>query len=969
MEDKSIKILALEDSPWDMELIQKQLVDAGFNLNLTHVLNKKEYIRALEKENFEIILSDFKLPGFDAFAALELRNKICPQIPFICVSGSIGEETAIELLKQGAVDYVLKDRPERLPIAISRALEEARRAADQKKAEQDLLTSEKKHRILFETMSPGVVYQDATGKIISANPGAEKILGITFDQMRGKTTMDPRWKMITEDGEPVHGSDHPAMIALKTGKKVGPVTRGVFIPEQEKYVWLSITAIPLFRKGEKTPYQAYATFDDITKQKLSEEALFKSNRSLESFLKISQTINATMDPDQVLQMVVDNATEVMGLNSGAIYQLEDETLRLMATTPPLPENFPEQLRLANLHEHPHVKKAIATGKPVIMADTLKAKLTPAEAEIVKLRNLRSNLYLPIKTKNHTMGVLILTSMETIHEFGREEIKHIQGFANQAAHIIENARNYKDIQSYAMALENEIAERKMVEEALKSSELRFRNILQNVKTVAVQGYTMDGTVIYWNKASAEFYGYSEKEAIGKNLLELIIPAERQELVKSEIETMKKTGIPIPASEITLKRKDGSPITVYSSHSYVKVPGKDAEFFCIDTDLTEHKKAEQTRRELEVARKTAKFKQNFMAKMSHEIRTPLTGVLGMIDILEQTNLDEIQKDYLNTIKNSGENLKEIINQVLEYSKIEAGKISINPSVFKYRSLPENARQLYINCMQAGVGFHVNHDPEIPQFICADNSRLSQVLNNLVSNAVKFTSQGSVTIRSQLLSIQPDNGKLMIKIEVVDTGKGIPADLKEKLFNPFVQGKDGDSKEYEGTGLGLSICKELVKLMGGDIGVISEPGAGSTFWFSFSATVVKEEPPKEKESIVPKKQKKLRVLVTEDTIVIQKIVSLMLESLGHEVVLANNGQQALDLYEPGKFNLILMDVQMPVMDGVTATLKLKEKYKNLPPIIGLSANAFEGDREKYIALGMDEYLTKPVKQKDFLELTSRL
>jgi len=343
--------------------------------------------------------------------------------------------------------------------------------------------------------------------------------------------------------------------------------------------------------------------------------------------------------------------------------------------------------------------------------------------------------------------------------------------------------------------------------------------------------------------------------------------------------------------------------------------------------------------------------------------------MIEIMEQTLLTPEQKDYLDTIKTSGENLREIINQVLDYSKIEAGKVSIHPRVFEYTSLPLDAMSLYKNNLKAGVKFLNTIDPKIPEWIEADNSRLLQILNNLVSNAVKFTSQGVITIRSSLVSSQPVNGQVTIKLEVSDTGLGIPDDLQSKLFVPFSQIEVMDIRNHEGTGLGLSICKQLVEMMEGEIGVISKEGKGSTFWFTFPAKIAPKPAVGLVQTEVGVLSNKLHILLAEDKTVNQKVIKLMLTSMGHEVTIANNGQVAIELYLPGQFDLILMDIQMPVMDGITATQKLKEKYKTLPPIVGLSANAFEGDKQKYMDLGMDEYLTKPVKKDDFHNILKRL
>jgi CheY-like chemotaxis protein/nitrogen-specific signal transduction histidine kinase len=388
-----------------------------------------------------------------------------------------------------------------------------------------------------------------------------------------------------------------------------------------------------------------------------------------------------------------------------------------------------------------------------------------------------------------------------------------------------------------------------------------------------------------------------------------------------------------------------------------------------DITERKLAENAKRDMEIAGQTIKFKQNFLANMSHEIRTPLTGVLGMIDALEETELSQKQKDYISTLKLSGDNLKEIIDQVLDYSKIEAGKVTLKPAAFEFRALPELAKMLYKNNMREGVHIFTKTDSRIPDFLIADKYRLSQIINNLVSNAIKFTSKGSIGIIASLLTYNDKTNDTSIKIEVTDTGIGIHDELLKNLFAPFSQIEDKDMGYYEGTGLGLSICKELVKLMNGDIGVISKPNEGSTFWFTFTAK--KTETAKGNIFTHPSDlpQKELRILFAEDKIVNQKVVNIMLQSLGHRVSIVNNGQEALNIFQPGTFDLILMDIQMPMMDGVTATQKLKEKYHDLPPIVGLSANAFEGDREKYMAMGMDEYLTKPVKREDFEGLIGKL
>lgn len=529
------------------------------------------------------------------------------------------------------------------------------------------------------------------------------------------------------------------------------------------------------------------------------------------------------------------------------------------------------------------------------------------------------------------------------------------------------------------LRDQYEEIKKGQESLRKSKEFRKRVFENSRMPIV---VMDAITLIFldcNPAAIEILGYSTKEeTLGKTPMDnspefQYDGAPSEEKAKEFIrQALENTSI---VFEWINKRPNGELWDAEVHLLSFSIEGRKMLQFSL-IDITERKQMDQERQQkallekkIAIAEESLKFKQNFLANMSHEIRTPLTGVLGMIEILQKTPLTENQKDYLNTIKTSGENLREIINQVLDYSKIEAGKLSINPHVFEFKSLPENTMLLYTNNIKQSVTLHNSIDSEIPAFIQADHSRLAQILNNFVSNAVKFTSHGSIKIVSSLISKDVSQNLVNIRIEISDTGIGIPEDLQKKLFIPFSQIEAMDTRHYEGTGLGLSICKQLIEMMGGQIGLISEVGKGSTFWFTFPAKIAQAPEKliiKEPESAP---NKALKILLAEDKAVNQKVISLLLNSMGHEVEIAANGQQALDCFEPGKFDLILMDIQMPVMDGITATQKLKETHTHLPPIVGLSANAFEGDREKYMEQGMDDYLTKPFKTEDFEELVNRL
>ncbi|TVQ16320.1 MAG: response regulator, partial [Bacteroidetes bacterium] len=249
-----------------------------------------------------------------------------------------------------------------------------------------------------------------------------------------------------------------------------------------------------------------------------------------------------------------------------------------------------------------------------------------------------------------------------------------------------------------------------------------------------------------------------------------------------------------------------------------------------------------------------------------------------------------------------------------------------------------------------------------------RISQVINNLLSNAVKYSEKGEISLHIKREK-KPERGAVIIRVEISDTGMGIRPEKKDAIFAPFSAVNQIDTSSYEGTGLGLAICKEFVKMHGGDIGFTSQPGNGSTFWFTFKAEEVKNENTlqEERKEDSPISRRGLHILLAEDKVITQKVIGLQLKDMGHNVIIATNGKEAIDLFEPGKFDMILMDIQMPVMDGITAANELKSKYIDLPPVIGLSANAFEGDREKYIKMGFDEYITKPMKRDRFIEVVN--
>lgn len=378
--------------------------------------------------------------------------------------------------------------------------------------------------------------------------------------------------------------------------------------------------------------------------------------------------------------------------------------------------------------------------------------------------------------------------------------------------------------------------------------------------------------------------------------------------------------------------------------------------------------------QVAEAAAQAKSAFLANMSHEIRTPLNAVIGMTTLLADTPLTEEQSDYVDTIFTSSDALLTVIDDILNFSKIEAGQLVLENEPFILRNcIRESVDLLKQKAVDKGLKLVYSVDKDVPTAIWGDSGRLRQVLINLLGNAVKFTDKGTVDLCVTAVDAQPDDEATTLHISVIDSGIGIPPDRIDTLFAPFTQADISTTRRYGGTGLGLTICKNLIEMMDGRIWVESEPGKGTAFHVTLSARKASlqphdETPPRGKRRsqrtfLTQGKSTQLSILLAEDNIINQKVALQMLSRLGYSADVVDNGVDVLNKLQQQHYDVVLMDIQMPVMDGISTTQRIMDEWpkSSRPRIIAMTANALHGDRETYLDAGMEDYISKPIRMDE--------
>jgi len=896
-------------------------------------------------------------------------------------------------------------------------------------AERELADKEALLRLSLDNMTDGIYVLDSELRYLTFNDRYSELLGVSYDELQvGKPVRDVVLRL-AQDG--FYGPGDPRRL---TEERMALMAS----PEHvEIEVKTKTDRILLVRKAPLDDGGAVITLTDITKRKKAEEALRESEARFRAVMDHSPAAIILKDQDGRYLLV--NQTwhrwfnrenkETVGRTAHDFFSkdyADDVTARdqeVMERGSPV--DLERETRLADgklrnmrVYKFPifGANREVA-GVGTIEADITdrrRAEIATRESEerlqtvldhmpaTVFFRDLKGKFLFINRTYEETYGLERESVIgKTLHDlFPKDDADRCAAITQNVldsgrvtereytAESVAEERVFSTVMFPIHAgaggivgvggVELDITERKRAEKALLESQLRMRSLIDNSPSEIVIKDT-DLRYVQVNRIFEEHYDVKREDLVGKRVRDAL-PTSMADAIEVQDAEVMKSGVPVEMELDALIHGE----TRINLESKFPIPDDDGNVIGIGgiaTDITERKRAE---RELEKAKEAAdaanKAKDDLVAMVSHEIRTPMNGALGMARLLWETQLDDDQRDCVGTIVSSGEALVRLVDDLLDVSKLEAGALDLETIPFIATDLVDQVIGLMASrADEKSLKLSRNVDPDIPPVLIGDPHRLRQILLNLISNAIKFTSKGSVAVDAALVARESDTA--VVRFTVADTGQGIKAAAQKKLFSPYSQGAVEVARKYGGTGLGLTICRRLAELMDSEIVLESKYRKGSTFRFDvpFAIDRVTDAVTLRESQASPHigrwsediPDRPLKVLQVEDNATNRDVVEKILSRVGHTVFSVANGADALDAVNEQEFDIVIMDRHMPTMNGIEATRRIRamDAPVNVIPIIGVTAAAGEDDVNACLQAGMDLVLTKPLRTKDLRTTVARL
>ena len=994
----NLNILFVEDLPADVEIAVREIRKEKINFEFAVVDTPDAFYKALKEFGPDLIISDYAMPVFDGMTALKITRSQPRYIPFIMLTGSMNEETAVACLKAGADDYVLKEKIKRLPFAVREVLEKREKEVERELVLLQLKTTEESLREIVENSKDVHYKQDVhSGELLFMSPSCYPVLGYTPEELQAMTYDESTRLFHPEDLPWVQRFRDDLMDVCQADK---PKLEREFRMQAKNGEARWIHGYYTVKNDETgSPRWVLGVLQDITKQKETAQKLTESNRQKELILNSTAEVFAYYDLD--LKVVWANHAsaasvgkspeELTGLHCYEIWQQRDKpcenclVLKAYRTKEP---QFGEQ-------QTPDGRYWLLRGYPVFndrgeieALIELGMDITGQKKAEQKFETYVTNSPTAVFLCN-TNGDYTFVNPAACKLLGYSEDELLQLNISQIAHpdnlnanldtfprLLQGERVHQEISMLTKRGEKifvildavmlneqtiigfctETTERKKAEEALAISEETYRNLFQNAQVGLFRTSISNGTMLDGNDQIARMFGYGSREEFVAEYIpsmNYVDPGVREKM----LELINKQGF-IENFETRFYRKDRS--VFHASYSAKIYPEKEWIEGVLE-DITERKLAqEHLIAAKERAEESDRLKSAFLANMSHEIRTPMNGIMGFTGLLKEPNLSgDEQQRFIEIIRKSGDRLLNTVNDLIDISRIETGQMPlVFDDVHVIKQLEGLVSFFVPQAEQKGLQLILDSPPSPPySVISTDQAKLDSILTNLIKNAIKYTETGEIRVSCEAAQ----NG---LKFAIKDTGIGVPANRKEAIFNRFEQADISDTRALQGSGLGLSIAKAYVEMLGGEIGVESTEGIGSTFWFTVSHTPGPEIKPEKRPEpgIIAKPDacrpvKKPKLLVAEDDDDNYAYLSALLNKSTHELIRATTGTETVALCRnQPDIDLILMDIKMPIMDGYEATRKIREFNKKVV-IIAQTAYALSGDREKALQAGCDDHIAKPV------------